>query len=318
MALLNAPLDGSSGTQSIGPVIPSQGGPRARQILYASNNLDGLADFPQIPYYGTIGRGFGVVTGNSVEPVMRALHVLEVLNRKTASSLGELHAATGLPKPTLVRMLDTLIAAGYAMRISSREGYRITEQVLALSNGLRFIDRMVDAAIPAMSRFTREHAWPLGLAKVRDSVVTLLHSTAPQSPLLFERIGYNAIYRLMHTAIGQAHLAFCPVEERRRLLGQVLPDPELALLGMSTIRSAEVHLAAIRRRGYASSLSPRPQKLLGLAVPVRRGREVLACLVMRFPRSVMTSEQAADRYLESLGATARAIVKALDARDRMA
>ena len=49
---------------------------------------------------------------------MRALHVLEVLNRKTASSLGELHAATGLPKPTLVRMLDTLIAAGYAMRIS--------------------------------------------------------------------------------------------------------------------------------------------------------------------------------------------------------
>lgn len=257
-----------------------------------------------------------MATSESIEPVVRALRVLEVLNRKTASSLGELHAATGLPKPTLVRMLDTLIAAGYATRISSREGYRITEQVLALSSGLRFIDRMVDAAMPAMSRFTREHAWPIGLAKVRDSIVTLLHSTAPQSPLLFERISHNATYRLMHTAIGQAHLAFCPAEERRRLIADVLPDPELTLLGLSSVRFAELHLAAIRRRGYALSLSPRPQKLLGLAVPVRRGRQVLACLVMRFPRSVMTPDQAADRYLGSLTATARAIVKALDVRDK--
>ena len=120
----------------------------------------------------------------------------------------------------------------------------------------------------------------------------------------------------MHTAIGQVHLAFCPAEERRRLIGDVLPDPELALLGMSSVRSAEIHLAAVRRRGYALSLSPRPQKLLELAVPVRRGRQVLACLVMRFPGSVMRPEQGADRYLEPHNATARAIVKVLDARDR--
>jgi IclR family mhp operon transcriptional activator len=36
---------------------------------------------------------------------------------------------------------------------------------------------------------------------------------------------------------------------------------------------------------------------------------------MRFPRSVMTHEQAADRYLGSLNATARAIVTALAAQD---
>ncbi len=259
-----------------------------------------------------------MATSDSVEPVLRALRVLEVLNRQTASSLGDLHAATGLPKPTLLRMLGTLVAAGYATRISSREGYRITEQVLALSSGLRFIDRMVDAAMPAMSHFTREHAWPIGLAKVRDSVVTLLHSTAPQSPLLFERVRHDATYALMHTAIGQAYLAFCTAEERRRLIGDVFPDAELALLGMRNAMSVANHLAAVRRRGYALSLSPRPQKLIGLAVPVRRGRQVLACLVMRFPRSVMTPEQAADRYFEPLDATARAIVKALDVRDSAA
>jgi IclR family mhp operon transcriptional activator len=222
-----------------------------------------------------------MATGKPVAPVIRALQLLETLNFKPASSLGDLHAATGLPKPTLVRLLDTLIAAGYATRIPT--GYRITEHVLALSSGLRFIDRMVDAAVLAMSQFTRDHAWPIGLAKVRDGVVTLLHSTAPESPLLFERISYSMTYRLMYTAIGQAHLAFCASEERLRLIRELLPDAELGQFGLRDAQAIEAHLAGIRRRGYAVTLTARTQKLIGLAIPVRQGRQVLACLVMRFP-----------------------------------
>jgi IclR family mhp operon transcriptional activator len=254
---------------------------------------------------------------NPVEPVIRALQVLEALNRKPASSLGEMHAVTGLPKPTLVRLLGTLIAAGYATRISSQAGYRITGHVLALSSGLRFIDRIVDAAVPAMSEFTRDHAWPLALAKVRDGVVALLHSTGSQSPFSFERVGYNMTYQLMYTAMGQAHLAFCDGEERKRLIRDLLPDPKLELLGLRTVQSIDAHLAAVRRRGYAVTLTSRNLKLLGLAIPVRQGRQVHACLVLRFPRSVMTPEQAAERYLEPLNATARAIVKTLVAQDRV-
>jgi IclR family mhp operon transcriptional activator len=293
-------------------------------MLYATNRANGLADFPQIPYYGTLkaeafskgaqsGGISGMATGNPVAPVIRALQVLETLNLKPASSLGDLHEATGLPKPTLVRLLDTLIAAGYATRIPT--GYRITEHVLALSSGLRFIDRMVDAAVPAMSQFTRDHAWPIGLAKVRDGAVALLHSTAPESPLLFDRVSYKMTYRLMYTALGQAHLAFCPSEERRRLIRGLLPDPELGLFGMRDADSVEAHLAEIRRRGYAVTLTAGSLKMIGLAIPVRQGHHVLACLVIRFPSSVMTPEQAADRYVEPLYETARAIVKALGAQD---
>ena len=105
-----------------------------------------------------------MTAGNPVEPVIRALQVLEALNRKPASGLGELHAVTGLPKPTLVRLLGTLIAAGYATRISSQAGYRITGHVLALSSGLRFIDRIVDAAVPCSATIwmgtQRQSGWP--------------------------------------------------------------------------------------------------------------------------------------------------------------
>jgi IclR family mhp operon transcriptional activator len=257
-----------------------------------------------------------MVTSNPVQPVVRTLQVLEALNRKPASGLADLQHATGLPKPTLVRLLDTLIAAGYATRISSREGYRITGQVLALSSGLRFIDRLVDAAAPAMTQFTREHAWPVGLAKVREGAVVLLHSTGPQSPVLFERVGYNKTYQIMHTAVGQAYMAYCLPEERRRLISAVFPDADLGLLGMRDAKSIEAHLAAVRRRGYAVPISPRPLRMIGIAIPLRQRRHVFGALVMRFPGSVMSAEQAAERYLGALNATGRAIVKALDAQER--
>ncbi len=254
-----------------------------------------------------------MASGIPVEPIMRALRLLETLNLQPASSLRELHEATALPKPTLIRLLDTLIAAGYATRIPT--GYRITEHVLALSSGLRFIDRMVDAAAPAMSQFTREHAWPIGLAKIRDGAVVLLHSTAPESPLLFDRLSYRMTYPLMGTALGQAYLAYCPAEERRRLIRGLLLDAELRQHGLRDAQSIEAHLAGIRQRGYAVTLAVRSLKMMGIAIPVRQGRQVLAGLVMRFPISVMTSEQAAARYLEPLRETARGIVKALGAQE---
>lgn len=81
------------------------------------------------------------------------------------------------------------------------------------------------------------------------------------------------------------------------MIRELLSEAELDLLGMRNTQAIEAHLAVVRRRGYAVTLSPRPLKVLGLAVPVRQGRQVLASLVIRFPRSVMTAEQAADRPL---------------------
>ena len=174
-----------------------------------------------------------------VEPVVRALQLLEALNRKSTSTLGELHAATGLPKPTLVRLLQTLIAAGYATRISAQVGYRITEQVLALSGGVRFIDRIVAAATAPMARFTREHGWPLALSKVRGGVSLVLHSTVPQSPLSFEAAGYNTAFPLATSAIGQAHMAFCPAEERQQLIRELQAGAKIGLATLPDARSIE-------------------------------------------------------------------------------
>src|ERR1700741_1677667 len=129
--------------------------------------------------------------GIVIEPVRRAFIVLEALTRRRSTTLSVLAAETGLPRPTLVRLLQTLIELGYASRVSRQDGYRLTDHVLALAGGGRFINHLVDAAIPHTSRFTKEHGWALHLPGLCPGAMATRHSTAPESPMSFETAGYN-------------------------------------------------------------------------------------------------------------------------------
>ncbi len=233
-----------------------------------------------------------------IEPVRRAFVVLEALNRRRSTTLGVLTAETGLPRPTLVRLLQTLIALGYASHVSRRDGYRLTDHVLALAGGVRFIDHLVDAAIPHMSRFTSENGWPLYLATLSAGAMTIRHSTAPESPMSFEGAGYNRLSPLVIGALGRAWLAFCSDEERRTVLRSagVRQGPVLTAA-----------LAQIRRDGFAFTRPPRPTRIHGIAVPILGKDRVLGSLSMRFPRSAMSEEVVGQRFGHRLAQLARAI-----------
>lgn len=233
-----------------------------------------------------------------IEPIRRAFVVLEALNRRRSTTLSVLAAETGLPRPTLVRLLQTLIELGYASRVSREAGYRLTDHVLALAGGVRFVDHLVDAAIPHMSRFTSEHGWPLYLATISAGAMAIRHSTAPDSPMAFEASGYNRPSPLLIGALGRAWLAFCSDEERRsalRTLG-VRQGPALAAL-----------LERVRRTGYAFTQPPRPTRIHGMGVPILGKDRVLGSLSMRFPRSAMSEAEVGERFGRRLASVARAI-----------
>lgn len=240
-----------------------------------------------------------------IEPVRRSFALLEALSRRRTSTLGTLTAETGLPRPTVVRLLHTLIALGYAQRVSREQGYRLTDRVLGLCKSVRFVDHLVDAAMPHMSRFTSEHGWPLYLATLSYGAITIRHSTAPESPMAFEGAALNTRRPVLISALGRAWLAFCPDEERRNILrdiGGLTRRQEAAL---------DALLTRVRRDGYAFTQPPRPTRLHGMAVAVRqgdrKGGRVIGSLSMRFPRSAMTEEEVALRFGKRLAAVARAI-----------
>jgi IclR family mhp operon transcriptional activator len=233
-----------------------------------------------------------------IEPIRRAFVVLEALNRRRSTTLAVLAAETGLPRPTLVRLLQTLTELGYASRVSRQDGYRLTDHVLGLAGGVRFIDHLVDAAIPHMSRFTREHGWPLYLATLSAGAMTVRHSTATESPMSFESAGYNRRSPMLVGAIGRAWLAFCPDEERRTILRGI---------GVRQGPALTAELARIREAGHAFTRPPRPMRIHGIAVPIRSRDRVIGCLSMRFPRSAMSEMEAGERFGPRLTTVARAI-----------
>lgn len=235
-----------------------------------------------------------------IEPVRRSFAVLEALSRRRSTTLSVLTGETGLPRPTVVRLLHTLIALGYAARVSRQQGYRLTDRVLGLSESIRFVDHLVDAAIPHMRRFTEEHGWPLYLATISQGAIVIRHSTAPESPMSFEGAGLNARRPVLISALGRVWLAFCPEEERRAILRDV------GVTGRQKAALDQV-LARVRRDGIAFTQPLRPTRIHGMAVPIRRGSRVLGSLSMRFPRSAMTEEEVARRFGKRLQSLARAI-----------
>jgi IclR family mhp operon transcriptional activator len=233
-----------------------------------------------------------------IEPIRRAFAVLEALNRRRSTTLSLLAAETGLPRPTLVRLLQTLIELGYASRMSREAGYRLTDRVLTLAGGVRFIDHLVDASIAPMAAFTEEHGWPLYLATISSGGMAIRHSTAPDSPMAFEAAGYNRQSPLLYGALGRVWLAHASDEERRTALKAV---------GVRQTPALTATLEGVRRDGYAFTRPPRPTRLHGFAVPILSGNRLLGSISMRFPRSAMGEDEVVQRFGKRLAAVARAI-----------
>jgi len=244
----------------------------------------------------------------SVHTVSKALAILEVLNQSRVMRLASLHEVTGLPKSTLVRLLETLIQAGYVVRVSRRDGYSLTEAVLRLSSGMRHRDVMVDIARPLMEAFTRQHKWQVSLATAEGDCMIGRFTTRHISPFSREQNFVNRRVHMTHSAVGRAYLSYCSDEELGVILGvRRAAGDELA------IEDDPAHIAAIvkrtRARGYATIRRPRSNPNQSFAVPLIHPEtgSAMGALTFFYFRSAMTEAQAVERYLAPLQDLADAI-----------
>ena len=243
-----------------------------------------------------------------VESVRRAMHLLHELNRQRVSSIRHLHRATGLPKPTIVRLLDTLIGLGYVVNDQRQGGYLVTSLVRSLSMGFHGDPLVVEAARPWASAFTRKYHWPgAGAGRARDAVAVRF-STIPDSPVSPFHATINMRLALLSRALGRAYIAFCPANERTLLLDMLAAsdDPEAAA---ARDRDAVLTLLAmIRRAGFAErSATVEPKSSSTIAVPVMLGRKVLATVGVTYFTSAIPKAEAIARYVPPLKEMAKNI-----------
>ncbi len=247
-----------------------------------------------------------------VQSVQRALVLLTELNKRRITTVAELHRHTGLPKPTIVRLLETLMAEGYVASGNRLGGYQVTSQVATLSSGFHGAPMVIEAARPWAIDLTRKLKWPTAISLLDKDAVFVRFSTIPDSPMSPFHATINMRLSLISRALGRAYLAFCPKDERELLVRMLVrsKDPEdrppnLAAAVQSLVQST-------RRRGYATrDPNVEPKSSSTVAVPIMSGDRVLATFGLTYFRSAVPAAALVGQIVQPLREAARQIEQSI-------
>lgn len=261
----------------------------------------------------------------TIRALERGLQVLRTLHANRISSLQDIHALTGIPKPTLLRILRTLNREGLVSRRLADGHYRISALTTAARKHDRH-DRVAEAAAPVLDRLCRHVLWPSDLMVPAGTHMEVRETTRMHSPLVLplKHIGRSIGWLL--TGVGRAYLAFCPASERQRIIQKLQKSDSLDdRLARNPGRLDRI-LAETRDRGYGirdarffgggHKIPPFDDGLAAIAVPLLGRTRVYGSINLLWIRTAFTVEQFAARHLADLQGAAQEIVGSIQAAKR--
>jgi IclR family acetate operon transcriptional repressor len=244
-------------------------------------------------------------------PLLRAFALLERIARADGPvSLRDAARDSGLPKPTVYRMLAMLESAALVVRES--EGRR-------LAPGPRLTRIGLDALLNASARAPR-HAIlktlaqsvgeTVNLTMLDGSEVVYLDRVETAWPLRMS-LQPGSRVPLHCTASGKLLLASLAAARRKRLIA-ALPLERYTDRTLIDAKRLEAELSRIRRDGFATDNEEYLAGLVCVAVPVtlRRGRTA-ACVAVHAPVARM-SLRAATAHLPALRRAAGELASAFE------
>lgn len=242
-------------------------------------------------------------------PIARALDLLRALNRHPYASLHTLHLVTGLAKPTVHRLLETLIAEGYVLRDEVKSIYRLTAKVQELSGGFGEDCLVTDLGAEILRRVTADIRWPLAIGTLQGVEILVRYSTMPFSPLAVKPTTTANRHSLLTSAMGNTYLAYCPPDERAFLIEALRrssrPDAALA----ADPSAVQVLVDGVVARGFGVR-HPRTKSDSGsLAVPIFADRHLAGVLSLTTFGKMLPDM--VEQYPPVLVATAREISERL-------
>jgi IclR family mhp operon transcriptional activator len=231
-----------------------------------------------------------------------------------------MHETTGLPKPSLLRILGTLEQEGMIYRRLDDGRYCISTKLTRVVRKPDPFDYLAEAAAPVLDRLCQKIVWPSGLAVPAGDHMEIRETSRTLSPFVTNigQIG-NRINWLL-TAHGRVYLAFCPEKERQRIVALLRKtrNPENRLVH-NRARLAEI-LARVRRDGYGSrdptysgGFYERPfdDGMAGIAVPILQGGRVHGTINIMWVRRALTLDDIVAQHLADLQTAAAEIAAAL-------
>ncbi|MEU1788548.1 IclR family transcriptional regulator [Streptomyces sparsogenes] len=199
-----------------------------------------------------------------VQSLERAFDLLErMADAGGEVGLSELSGSSGLPLPTIHRLMRTLVACGYVRQQPNRR-YALGPRLIRLGESA---SRLLGTwARPYLARLVEETGETANMALLDgDEVVYVAQVPSRHSMRMFTEVGRRVLPHT--TGVGKALLADVPADEVRALLART----GMPASTQKTITSPDVFLEAlgrVREQGYAVDDNEQEMGVRCLAVAV--------------------------------------------------
>lgn len=247
---------------------------------------------------------------DTVSALVRGIEVLRCFQAgSSALSNGDIARRTGIPKPTVTRLVATLVSLGYLKQVRETELYAMSAGVLALAQAFLSSLDVRASARPHMMELAEWADASVYLA-VRDGLdMVLIETCRSHSTMLRSRVSVGSRLELATAASGRAYLSALGTADRQALLAQMRKahgarwDNNAAGLERALKDAAE--------RGYALSAGEWHPDINTIAAPLLTAEGELMALTCGGPAFAFPADRLrksiAPRLLETANMIAREI-----------
>jgi len=245
---------------------------------------------------------------NGDTPTMRLFALLEVIAAKDQRyALQDLVEATGLPKPTLHRMLQQLEAAGLLRREGDSRLYGVGTRLRRLAENLLLNDSHHGARHAVLRHLVEEIGESCNLTALAGSEVVYLDRVETAAPLRFY-LHPGSRVPVHCSASGKIFLAQMTPAQRRRLLANA-PLEAYTPKTLTDFEQIEREVQRVRKDGFALDDEEFLPGLLCIAalVPSASGPSNL-CVAVQAPVMRLSMDKA-KQLLPALQRAAQALAR---------
>ncbi|MGW7351804.1 IclR family transcriptional regulator [Streptomyces sp. NPDC054784] len=246
-------------------------------------------------------------SSGGVQSLERAFDLLErMADAGGEVGLSELSASSGLPLPTIHRLMRTLVACGYVRQQPNRR-YALGPRLIRLGETS---SRLLGTwARPHLARLVEETGETANMALLDgDEVVYVAQVPSRHSMRMFTEVGRRVLPH--STGVGKALLAHTPADEVRALLART-GMPAATEKTLTTADGFLDALAHVREVGYAMDDNEQEIGVRCIAVPVPDAPSAAAVSISG-PSGRLT-EAATDKFVPVLREVAEELSASLAA-----
>lgn len=233
-----------------------------------------------------------------VRALERGLAVLQDLSLYKGAHPQQIARRLDLPRPTVIRLLETLENLGFVERSPSDGSWFPALYARSLSDGYNEEAWVRECAAPEIELLGKQVLWPVDLHTLQNDMMLVRESTHRTSPFSIQHGLVGTRLPILRTSSGRAFLAFCPDDEREAIIDRLLNSGGDEGGGACDRRYITQLITKTREQGYGLRCGELIPSTNSFSVPVHAKGRVQAIVTVVWFVSALPVSEGVKRFLD--------------------